>query len=235
MSGVLVVYLNLQGAWVVAAALAAAGLYFASDISFGTIREIVAERWAQFAEWRDRRRDLREEEEEVQARSGALNIEGNGTIPFSQFDAASNPEMETEVPAQKPNRFLAFFMRRRVPKQDPIDEIPAYQRAGSRADLRPRAEEPAVMPRRTSIWESHEAETGHAAEDPTAAPPTAAVVAAASDCAHSAASRAPGSRRSMGKRAAELPQQRRPGAPAKSPFTAAPMRKCTPSPWRPST
>ncbi|MGB0080159.1 MAG: DNA translocase FtsK [Terracidiphilus sp.] len=179
MSGVLVVYLNLQGAWVVAAALAAAGLYFASDISFGTIREIVAERWAQFAEWRDRRRDLREEEEEVQARSGALNIEGNGTIPFSQFDAASNPEMETEVPAQKPNRFLAFFMRRRVPKQDPIDEIPAYQRAGSRADLRPRAEEPAVMPRRTSIWESHEAETGHAAEDPTAAPPTAAVVAAA--------------------------------------------------------
>jgi len=42
MSGVLVVYLNIQGAWVVAAALAAAGLYFASDISFGVIRESIA-------------------------------------------------------------------------------------------------------------------------------------------------------------------------------------------------
>ena len=179
MAGLLVVYLNLQGAWVVAAALAAAGLYFASDISFGTIREIVAERWAQFAEWRDRRRDLREEEEELEARRGALSSEGNGAIPFSQFDAAANPEMETEIPAQKPNRFLAFFMRRRAPKQDPIDEIPAYQRVDSRADQRPRTEEPAVMPRRSSIWEHSEAETGHAARYPTHAPMTAAVVAAA--------------------------------------------------------
>ena len=179
MAGLLVVYLNLQGAWVVAAALAAAGLYFASDISFGTIREIVAERWAQFAEWRDRRRDLREEEEELEARRGALSSEGNGAIPFSQFDAAANPEMETEIPAQKPNRFLAFFMRRRAPKQDPIDEIPAYQRVDSRADQQPRTEEPAVMPRRSSIWEHSEAETGHAARYPTHAPMTAAVVAAA--------------------------------------------------------
>jgi len=93
MSGVLVVYLNIQGAWVVAAALAAAGLYFASDISFGVIRESIAERWARFQEWRDRRRDLRrdlrEEEEELEARSSALHSEGNGAIPFSQFDAAA--------------------------------------------------------------------------------------------------------------------------------------------------
>jgi len=175
MSGLLVVYLNLQGGWVVAAALAAAGLYFASDISFGVIRESIAEHWARFQEWRDRRRDLRrdlrEEEEQLDARSGALSSDGNGTIPFSQFDAATNPEMDREIPAQKTNRFLAFFTRRRAPKQDPIDEIPAYQRT----DRRPQPEEQGqneraetanrmVVPRRTSIWESHETETGREAE-----------------------------------------------------------------------
>jgi S-DNA-T family DNA segregation ATPase FtsK/SpoIIIE len=186
MSGLLVVYLNTQGAWVVAAALAATGLYFASDISFGVIRETVAERWAQFAEWRDRRRDLREEEEaDLEARSGAVRVEGNGAIPFSQFDAAANPEMEPEIPAQKPNRFLAFFMRRRAPKQDPIDEIPAYQRA----DKRPQTEELIVAPRTTSIWGrsaaeiARETEAGIAGEDLTGAPMAAAVVAAAATVA----------------------------------------------------
>jgi S-DNA-T family DNA segregation ATPase FtsK/SpoIIIE len=172
MAGLLVVCLNLQGAWVVAAALAAAGLYFASDISFGVIRESIAERWGRFAEWRDRRRFCREEEEELEARRSVLLDEGNGAIPFSQFDAAANPEMETEVPSQKTNRFLAFFTRRRAPKQDPIDEIPAYQRT----DRRPQPEEPAqyerveaanpvVMPRRTSIWERSEAQANPTASE----------------------------------------------------------------------
>jgi S-DNA-T family DNA segregation ATPase FtsK/SpoIIIE len=165
-SGLLVVYLNLPGAWVVAAALAAAGLYFASDISFTVIRESTAQRWAQFQEWRDRRRDLREEEEELEARGGALSSEGNGTIPFPQVDAATNPEpnpeIGEEIPAQKTNRFLAFFTRKRAPKEDPIDEIPAYQRA----DRRPQSDEPdpVAMPRRTSIWESRPAVTGREAE-----------------------------------------------------------------------
>jgi S-DNA-T family DNA segregation ATPase FtsK/SpoIIIE len=180
MSGLLVVYLNLQGAWVVAAALAITGLYFASDISFGVMREFIAERWAQFQEWRDRRRDLREEEEaELEARRGVLSAEGNEAIPFSQFDAAANPEMETEVPAQKPNRFLAFFMRRREPKRDPIDEIPAYQRVDQRAE----AIQPMDTPRRTSIWEQHDPETRVHAEDPTTASGTAAVLAAAAPVA----------------------------------------------------
>jgi S-DNA-T family DNA segregation ATPase FtsK/SpoIIIE len=186
MSGLLVLYLNLPGAWVVAVALAAAGLYFASDISFGVIRESIAERWARFAEWRERRRFCREEEEELEARRNVLRDEGNGAIPFSQFDAATNPEMETEVPAQKPNRFLAFFTRRRAPKQDAIDEIPAYQRT----DRRPQPEEPArneraeavdsvVTPRRTSIWERREAGTRIDAEAPTAASQMAAAASLA--------------------------------------------------------
>jgi S-DNA-T family DNA segregation ATPase FtsK/SpoIIIE len=182
MAGVLVVYLNLQGAWVVAAALAAAGLYFASAISFSVIRENLAERWARYAEWRDRRRDLREEEEELEARRNAVQAQGNETIPFAQFDAASNPEMETEVPAQKPNRFLAFFMRRRAPKQDPIDEIPAYQRADPGAMRKESAlyEQPedansVVARRRTSIWEHDEVEAGPAASEMAATPAAAPV------------------------------------------------------------
>jgi S-DNA-T family DNA segregation ATPase FtsK/SpoIIIE len=182
MSGLLVVYMNIQGAWVVATAMAAAGLYFASDVSLGVIRESIAEHWARFQEWRERRRDLREEEEELEARQSAAHDEGNGVIPFSKFDASANPEMENEIPAQKTSRFLAFFTRRRAPKQDPIDEIPAYQRT----DRRPQPEEneraetatPMVTSRRTSIWERREAETGIAAEAGTAASEMAAAPAA---------------------------------------------------------
>ncbi len=174
MAGVLVVYLNLQGAWVVAAVMAATGLYFASAISFSVIRESFAERWARFAEWRERRRalgrDLREEEEEMEARREVLRDAEHETTPLAQFDAEANPEMQAEIPAQKPNRFLAFFLRRRAPQQDPIDEIPAYQRA----DLRPGSEEPAlyeraeelnpvIAPRRTSFWERGEVEAASAA------------------------------------------------------------------------
>ena len=70
MSGLLVVYLNLQGAWVVAAALAATGLYFASDISFWSdSRNRCRALGAIWREWRECRRDLREEEEELEARN----------------------------------------------------------------------------------------------------------------------------------------------------------------------
>ena len=72
MAGLLVVYLNLQGAWVVAAVFAAAGLYFASAISFWVIRENIADRWAQFSAWRDRRRELRAERAELRAEREAL-------------------------------------------------------------------------------------------------------------------------------------------------------------------
>ena len=183
MSGLLVDYLNPQGAWMVAAVLAAGGLYFASGVSFSEIRELLSERWARFQEWRDRRRDLREEEQEIEARRNILRAKEDSPLPFEQFDAATNPEMESEIPAQKPNRFLAFFLRKRAPKQDPIDEIPAYQRA----DFRPRAEQssqperaeaanPIVMPRRTSIWESSEANSRAAAPEMT--PPAAPAAAA---------------------------------------------------------
>ncbi|MGC9224137.1 MAG: DNA translocase FtsK [Terracidiphilus sp.] len=185
MSGLLVDYLNPQGAWMVAAVLAAGGLYFASGVSFSEIRELVSERWARFQEWRDRRRDLREEEQEIEARRNILRAEEDSPLPFDQFDAATNPEMESEIPAQKPNRFLAFFLRKRAPKQDTLDEIPAYQRADFRPppeqSLQPASAEaasPIVMPRRTSIWESSEANSRAAAPE-TATPATPAAAAPA--------------------------------------------------------
>ena len=181
MAGLLVAYLNLQGAWVVALVLAVGGLYLASDVSFSEIREAAAALWMRYNEWRERRRDLREEEEELDVRSNALRAEQKAPVPFAQFDAAKNPEMETEIPAQKLNRFLAFFFRKRAPKQNPIDDIPAYQRR----ELESLKEEPApvgrtgaanatVPPRRPSIWERSEAGGGSTAANPAAASVTAA-------------------------------------------------------------
>src|ERR1035438_10408680 len=44
-SGLLVTYLNIQGAWLVAGVLAAAGLCFASAVSFEAIFESLQARW----------------------------------------------------------------------------------------------------------------------------------------------------------------------------------------------
>jgi S-DNA-T family DNA segregation ATPase FtsK/SpoIIIE len=194
MSSLLVVYLNLQGAWVVAVALTAAGLYFASDINVAVVREILAERWTRFQEWRERRRDLRRdlrEEEEMAAHQSASHEENNRVIPFSRVGAAANPEsmsdVDAEIPAKKTNRFLAFFTRKRAPRQDPIDEIPAYQRVDRSAQDRSVQDrssqsddpDPVVVPRPASIWERRAAETGRTAESNIAAATAASEMAAA--------------------------------------------------------
>jgi S-DNA-T family DNA segregation ATPase FtsK/SpoIIIE len=159
MAGLLVVYLNLQGAWVVAAVFAAAGLYFASAISFWVIRENIADRWAQFSAWRERRRERRAERDELLAERKALREDRNPPVPFPQF-AADAKTTDDEPAERRPSRFFAFFRRKRVAESDPLDEIPAYQRA----DLRQRSGEPsaaepieAAIPvtpsRKPSIWE----------------------------------------------------------------------------------
>ncbi len=163
-AGLLVVYLNIQGAWLVATALAACGLYFASAISFWVIRESLAERWSQFCAWRDQWRDRREERAELRAEREALQVERNQPMPFPKLVTADGPDVESEPPARRLNRFIAFVTRRGKPQQDPLDEIPAYQRK----DLRRDVEEPTeaaipVTPRRPSIWERREPETVTAA------------------------------------------------------------------------
>ncbi len=180
-AGLLVVYLNIQGAWLVAAALAACGLYFASAISFWVIRESFAERWAQLSawleNWRNRRLERNEARREVRAEQRAereaLQVGQNPPVPFPKLVTRDELDEESEPPARRPNRFLAFFTRRRATQQDPLDEIPAYQRK----DLRRESEEPAeaaipITQRRPSIWERREPETAMAA--PATVPAAAA-------------------------------------------------------------
>ncbi len=166
MAGMLVVYLNLQGAWMVAAALAATGLYFASAISFSVLRESIAERWMRFADWRERWRSRREERDDLRA-------EQNRPVPFPKLATAAVPDVETELPARWPNRFLAFFTRKHAPQQDPLDKIPAYQRMDLPQSPEERSE--AAIPitrRRPSIWERGEPEAATAAPMPAPATTT---------------------------------------------------------------
>jgi S-DNA-T family DNA segregation ATPase FtsK/SpoIIIE len=171
MAGLLVVYLNLQGAWLVAIALAAAGLYFASAISFAAVRESIANRWTSFAAWRDRWRSRREEREELREEREALQVERNEPVPFRQFAPADGPDVDEAPAAGRLQRLLAFFTRRRVLQRDPLDEIPAYRRAAfeQRPDERTEAAIP-ITQRRPSIWERGELATATAAPSPAAAP-----------------------------------------------------------------
>ena len=112
-SGLLVGYLNIQGAWLVAGVLAAAGLYFASAISFWALKESLDDRWLLLRSWHDRWRNWREERAERKAERRAQSV--------------AEPESAPAEP--RPGWFSAFFRRKREPDLDPLDEIPAYQRA----------------------------------------------------------------------------------------------------------
>jgi DNA segregation ATPase FtsK/SpoIIIE, S-DNA-T family len=176
-AGVLVVYLNIQGAWLVAGAFAACGLYFASAISFWVIRESFAERWAQFCSLRDRWRERREERAEQRAERETLSAERNAPVPFPRLVTADGPEEESEPTAGGLSRLFSFFKRRRAPQQDQLDEIPAYQR---KEMLQEPEEAPAasistaetipITQRRPSIWERKLSEPAMAAQVPGAAP-----------------------------------------------------------------
>jgi S-DNA-T family DNA segregation ATPase FtsK/SpoIIIE len=149
MAGVLVKYLNIQGAGIVACILAVAGIYFASAVSFWTVRDFAAERWVRFSAWRARRRDLRAEER-----------------------AEREEEREEERQQERtPGRFAGFFARRRAAKagaaDDLIDEVPAFQRKVAQAE---EDEIPiAPIPRRSSIWERASGEPRPAAAETASA------------------------------------------------------------------
>ena len=158
MAGLLVVYLNRQGAWVVAAVFAAAGLYFGSAISFWVIRENIADRWAQFSAWRDRRRERRAESAELRAERKALREDRSRPVAFPQI--AADAETDDGPNERWSSRFFAFFRRRRAAESDPLDEIPAYQRA-EQLPAKPdpiQAAIPITPSRKPSIWERPAAE-----------------------------------------------------------------------------
>ena len=160
-SGALVVYLNTQGAWLVAAALALTGVYFASDISFLTIKTQIEDRWLNLVAWHDRYRNWREERAERKRELEERFIEQNQPGPAQRLFSGAMPEdaaPAAEAPAAptRTSRLAAFFgLKKRTPEPepDPVDEIPAFQRAAKTA------EEP-IAPRRSSTWERTVAESG---------------------------------------------------------------------------
>ena len=130
----------------------------------GDFRESLAERWAQIASLLDRWRNRREEQAEMRADRESLRVERNAPVPFPKLVTAEPSQEESEPPARQPNRFLAFFTRRRKPQPDPLDEIPAYQRKDLPEE--PNAAAEASIPitqRRPSIWERVQPESASAA------------------------------------------------------------------------
>ena len=161
-SALLVTYLNHQGAWLVTGVLAAAGLYFASAISFWTLKESLEARWQSISSLLDRWHNSREERAEQNA-EGGLEIE-------QPMQAAA----ETQ-----PNGFLSFFRRRKTQTAvDPLDEIPAFQRVAAQpADAAGEVPIP-ISARKPSIWERSvtEAAPVPAVPQPTVAPQPTDVV-----------------------------------------------------------
>jgi S-DNA-T family DNA segregation ATPase FtsK/SpoIIIE len=141
-SALLVGYINIQGAWLVAGILAATGLYFASAVSFWALKESIEERWIHVQAWHDRWRNWREERAERKA----------------EFQAERSEEiMDEPVEAEHlPSRLASFFRRRGRAQDDylnqtSLEDIPAFQRAPM-----PVAEDEgtsSATPRKPSIWE----------------------------------------------------------------------------------
>jgi len=173
MAGLLVGYVNIQGAWLVAGALAAAGLYFASAISFWTAIERVTESWRRARALLERWRNWREVRAELKAERKA-----------QQEERRLEKISEAEEVGAGARGFGRFFGRRQ--KADELEEIPAYQRLealsgtearGAEAEARKGGEVIPLVPRRASIWEKLEP----VAESPVA--PAPAVAAAQQEIA----------------------------------------------------
>ncbi len=206
-SGFLVVYLNIQGAWVVSVALAATGIYFASAISLTAVRETLSDRWIAFTAWRDRRRNRREEKAELRAeREARAQQEETGQLrprplAFPQLVPEPAVAAEEEPPARGFARLLAFF-RRHPPQQDAFDEIPAYQRESLQpASLTKEQELVPITKRKSSIWER--AGSVPASEPAPAVAASSAVPAVLPMAAPTVAPAQPARREAVGSRALE--------------------------------
>jgi S-DNA-T family DNA segregation ATPase FtsK/SpoIIIE len=165
MAGLLITYLNLQGAWLVAGVLAAVGLYFASAVSFSAIAETTQARWLnlvslhdRWRNWREQRAELREEfvaERDALREPESHPKAGPQLIPDLMPTADSDSDQASLTP--RPSLFARLFRRPRTAETDPQD-IPAFQRA----QLQPEKDEAAsaTPARRTSIWERDDEDPG---------------------------------------------------------------------------
>ena len=161
----LVAYLNTQGAWLVAAVLAGAGLYFASAINLWALKTEFEDRWISVMAWHDRWQNWREEraerKRELEERFTEQNEPGPPQRLFSGAVSGSPDEAPEPAPSTRISRLAAFFTRKnRTPEPDPVDEIPAFKRAAAGSESEP------IPSRRTSIWERTVAESGAAIAAP---------------------------------------------------------------------
>ncbi len=139
-SALLVGYINIQGAWLVAGILAATGLYFASAVSFYALKEGIGERWIHVVAFYDRWRNWREERAERKA-----EIE-------SQFP----DQVDSDEADHRPSRLASFFRRRnhsqdKYLNQTSLEDIPAFQRARVPSAEDEDAADSSI--RKPSIWE----------------------------------------------------------------------------------
>jgi len=165
MAGLLVTYLNIQGAWLVAGVMAGIGLWFASSVSFWVIKEGVGDRWLQALNLRDRWRNWREEraerKEEQLAESELLREQESRSQSGPQListrfipDSAPNADAEEPPDEERHGFFARLFRRKRAPQTDPQD-IPAFQRTIPSTA----AEDVNAAPtRKPSIWERNAGE-----------------------------------------------------------------------------
>jgi len=174
-SGLLVAYLNTQGAWLVAVALAGVGLYFGSDISFRKLKTQIEDRWLNMVAWHDRYRNWRDEraerKRELEERYMEETQPGPAQRLFSGAIGDAQEPIDDAPPAPtRTSRLAALFgMKKRsaVSDPDPVEEIPAFQRAAKTA------EEP-IAGRRSSIWERTVADSGGPAAAKVAGVPAVA-------------------------------------------------------------
>jgi DNA segregation ATPase FtsK/SpoIIIE, S-DNA-T family len=168
--------LNLTGAWIVASVPAAGGLYLGSNFSFRAAWEWSQERSIQLAAWHDRWRNWQADRADRRAEEEAVRAAERGHVEAEEeFDA----EFESEV--RRPGlfaRMFGFMRRRRPSEEDLLEDVPAFQRIGSRVE---EADDSASAGQtgnrsgyRPSIWERREmaaASAPHAAR-PAAEPET---------------------------------------------------------------
>jgi S-DNA-T family DNA segregation ATPase FtsK/SpoIIIE len=159
MAGLLVSYLNIQGAWIVAGVLAVAGLYFASAISFWAIREGIEDRWLHVVSWHDRWRNWREKRAELRTDRDDRWAEERHAASAQRFTTETNPDSDAELYRRQPSHFGGLFSRRGRDSEGALlnDAIPAFQRTGfEQAKTEEEIPIAAAPARRASIWERAE-------------------------------------------------------------------------------
>ena len=109
MAGLLVAWLNLQGAWLVAGVLAAAGMYFAMAMSFRAILDWLEDRWVRMQSWHERWRNWREERAEMRAERELIEDEQKHPGPAQRIFSGAMEAAEAETGLHQPSRFAAFL------------------------------------------------------------------------------------------------------------------------------